>query len=454
MINYIKIIGLALIITLSSLQANAESRYASIIVDARTGRVIEGANTEALRHPASLTKIMTLYLTFKALRQGTLRINQALPVSAFAAAQSPSKLGLTAGSSLRVRDAILGLVTQSANDAAVVLAEALGGTESNFGRQMTAQARQLGMTRTVYRNASGLPDDDQVTTARDQAILARAIYFNFPEYYRYFSTPSFTYLGRTHKNHNHLMERYAGMDGIKTGFIRASGFNLVASAVRNKTRLIAVIFGGTSARSRDRDMAALLDGAFAKIARTSTQPAAPVAQAPASSPPAETSQGDAPDEETAEQRDDAPTTPPPVQAAPSPTPQTVAVPTPIAQTAPSTPAVDVVTMPPKNTAKPEAPPPPPAAPISPAPAKPQTGWITWLGSYKLRSSAEHAAKRAIQQLPQQQSNARYQIVAVSGKGKTLFRAQMTGLDKAVAQKLCHNLKRKKQSCQIVSATAG
>lgn len=436
MINYIKIIGLTLIITLSSLQASAESRYASIIVDARTGRVIEGANTEALRHPASLTKIMTLYLTFKALRQGTLRINQALPVSAFAAAQSPSKLGLTAGSSLRVRDAILGLVTQSANDASVVLAEALGGTESNFGKQMTAQARQLGMTRTVYRNASGLPDDDQVTTARDQAILARAIYFNFPEYYRYFSTPSFTYLGRTHRNHNRLMASYAGMDGIKTGFIRASGFNLVASAVRNKTRLIAVIFGGTSARSRDRDMAALLDGAFAKIARTSTQPTAPatLAQAPASLSPAETSQGDAPDEETAEQRDDATTTPPPVQAAPSPAPQTVAAPTPAVSAA--------------------ATPPPPAASISPAPSKPRTGSITWLGSYKLRSSAEHAAKRAIKHLPEGQSGARYQIIAVSNKGKTLFRAQMIGLEKSVAQQLCHSLKRKKQSCQIVGATAG
>ena len=179
--KYKALIVIFIILQTLSLTARAEEKFASIVVDASSGTVIQATAAEKLRYPASLTKIMTLYMTFKALRQGSLRINQALPVSEYAASMPPSKLGLRPYTSIRVRDAIFGLVTESANDAAVVLAEALAGSEGNFAYKMTEQARKLGMKRTVFRNASGLPNDDQMTTARDMAILARAVYFNFPE---------------------------------------------------------------------------------------------------------------------------------------------------------------------------------------------------------------------------------------------------------------------------------
>ncbi len=238
---------------------------ASLIAEADTGRILYGENIASLRHPASLTKIMTLYMVFAAIDQGRLNLSDALPVSEYASGMSPSKLGLKPRQRIRVRDAILGLVTQSANDVAVVLAEAVGGSEWRFGEMMTQQARALGMKRTVYRNASGLHDDEQVTTAFDQAILARAMLYHFPKYYSYFKTRAYTWKGRTHPNHNHLMGRYEGMDGIKTGYIRQSGFNLVASARRYGKRLIGVVFGGTTARSRDNRMAELLDRGFTRV---------------------------------------------------------------------------------------------------------------------------------------------------------------------------------------------
>ncbi|NDE91294.1 MAG: D-alanyl-D-alanine carboxypeptidase [Alphaproteobacteria bacterium] len=238
---------------------------ASLIAEADTGRILSGDNIYSLRHPASLTKIMTLYMVFAALDQGRLSLNDALPVSEYASTMSPSKLGLRPGQRIRVRDAILGLVTQSANDVAVVLAEGIGGSEWRFGEMMTQQANALGMKRSVYRNASGLHDDEQVTTAFDQAILARAMLYHFPKYYGYFKTRAYKWNGVTHQNHNHLMGRYEGMDGIKTGFIRQSGFNLVASARRYGKRLIGVVFGGVTAKSRDNRMAQLLDNGFNRV---------------------------------------------------------------------------------------------------------------------------------------------------------------------------------------------
>jgi len=236
--------------------------YSDLVIDAQSGRILWATNAEKARHPASLTKMMTLYLVFQALEAGKLRLEQRLPVSHFAASRSPSKLGLKPGQSIRVHDAIMGVVTKSANDAAVVLAEALGGSEENFARMMTRQARALGMKDTVFYNASGLPDPGQVTTARDMAILGYALVYHYPRFYGYFGKSSFTYAGQRHNNHNHLMERYDGMDGIKTGYVRASGFNLVASATRRGNRVIGVIFGGKSATSRDNRMAQLLDKSF------------------------------------------------------------------------------------------------------------------------------------------------------------------------------------------------
>ena len=237
----------------------------SIVIDVETGRVLSVVNADAITYPASLTKMMTLYLTFEALNAGRLRLDQYLPVSYEAASRAPTKLGLRPGESIAVQDLILGLVTRSANDAASVLAEGLAGSEPAFAEHMTRQARQLGMTSTVYRNASGLPDPDQYTTARDEAQLALALYHDFPREYRYFSTREFYFRGNVIHNHNHLLDWYEGADGIKTGYIGASGFNLAASAVRNGHRLIGVIMGGPSAGTRDREMAVLLDHGFEDV---------------------------------------------------------------------------------------------------------------------------------------------------------------------------------------------
>src|ERR1700731_5448048 len=237
----------------------------SIVIDAETGQVLSEANADAVTYPASLTKMMTLYLTFEALNAGKLRLDQFLPVSTEAASKSPTKLHLVPGDSVQVHDLILGIVTKSANDAAAVLAEGLAGSEPAFADRMTLKARQLGMSSTVYRNASGLPDTEQRTTARDVVQLALALYHDFPREYRYFATRQFYFRGKIIATHNHLLEWYEGADGIKTGYIGASGFNLAASAVRNGHRLIGVVMGGRAAGSRDREMAALLDEGFAEV---------------------------------------------------------------------------------------------------------------------------------------------------------------------------------------------
>jgi D-alanyl-D-alanine carboxypeptidase len=220
---------------------------------------------DSIRYPASLTKMMTLYMLFDAVDRGTLKMSSRIRISDRAAKMSPSKLGLKAGSTIRVDDAVRALVTKSANDIAVAIAENLGGSERNFATRMTRRARDLGLTRTVFRNASGLPDMQQVTTARDQAKVAIALLRDFPHYYHYFGVRNFSYAGKTHRNHNRMLGEYRGLDGIKTGFINASGFNLVASAKQNNRRLIGVVMGGQSWRSRNEHMAKLLDEGFATI---------------------------------------------------------------------------------------------------------------------------------------------------------------------------------------------
>ena len=248
-------------------------QYSSIVIDADSGKVLEADRPDAHNYPASLTKMMTLYLTFEALDAKRLRPDQEITVSAHAEAQRPSKLGLRAGETIKVESAILAVVTKSANDIAVALAEALGGSEAAFAVQMTQKARSLGMTRTTFRNASGLPNDQQMSTPRDLATLGLALIEDWPQYYHYFSRSSFSYNGQTMPNHNHLMARYPGMDGIKTGFINKSGFNLVASAVRNGHRLVGAVMGGPSARARDNHMASLLDAAFHRVGNGGPAPA-------------------------------------------------------------------------------------------------------------------------------------------------------------------------------------
>jgi D-alanyl-D-alanine carboxypeptidase len=242
------------------------------MVDDNSGQVLHETDPDALRHPASLTKVMTLYLLFGELEAGRIKLDYDLAVSAHAAEQNPTKLGLRAGQTIKVEDAIKGLVTKSANDAAVVIAEALGGSEEEFAQMMTRKARALGMSNTTYVNASGLPADEQNTTARDQALLGRAIMHRFPQYYKYFSLPAFAYRGRFMSNHNSLLRTVDGVDGIKTGYTEASGYNLISSTGRSGRRIVGVILGERSNGARDVHMRNLIEQCMPQAATQHTAP--------------------------------------------------------------------------------------------------------------------------------------------------------------------------------------
>ncbi|MGH6720079.1 MAG: D-alanyl-D-alanine carboxypeptidase [Alphaproteobacteria bacterium] len=267
----------------------ASSDYATLVVDSATQRVLVDRNADVRMYPASLAKMMTLYLVFEALDQGRLRLDDGLKVSANAAAQPATKVGLRAGQTVKVRDAILALITRSANDVATVIAENLAGSESAFARKMTEQARRLGMRDTVFRNASGLPDPAMVTTARDLVRLALALRQNHRAHYKYFATRTFTWKGTTYRNHNRLLESYQGMDGLKTGFTQAAGWNLAASAERDGKRIVAVLLGGRSRVWRDQNVARLLDLGFERASTAMAPiPAAKPTLAAAAPPTIET----------------------------------------------------------------------------------------------------------------------------------------------------------------------
>ncbi|HEY6630048.1 MAG TPA: D-alanyl-D-alanine carboxypeptidase family protein [Rhizobiaceae bacterium] len=235
------------------------TKYSALVIDASSGQTLYQVNATAVRYPASLTKMMTLYLLFEAIEQGRVSKTTEIPVSSFAARQPPSKIGIRTGQSIDVESAILALTVKSGNDCAVAVAEFLGGTEAQFAAQMTAQARALGMTGTVFRNASGLPDPEQRTTARDMAILGMALRSRFPQHFHYFSERDFAFRGRTVRGHNDLLGRVAGVDGIKTGYIRASGYNIVTSVQRGPRRLIIVVMGADSARARNDHVEELIE---------------------------------------------------------------------------------------------------------------------------------------------------------------------------------------------------
>ncbi|PWC34470.1 D-alanyl-D-alanine carboxypeptidase [Azospirillum sp. TSO35-2] len=402
--------ALALGSGLSAAQALA-AKATAIIVDARTGQVLIDQDADAITHPASLTKMMTLYLTFDALDDGRLTLDQALPVSSWAESMSPTKLGLRAGSSLKVETAILGLVTKSANDAAVVLAEALGGTESRFAEMMTRKARELGMRHTVYRNASGLPNMEQVTTARDYATLSRALMRDHAKYYPYFSRRNFVYGGRTLANHNHLMSRYEGMDGIKTGYTVASGFNLAASAVRDGRRLVGVVMGGKSAVSRDNRMAALLDQAFGRP--NPSRDDGPVMAS------LDTTQSDADVDGEGDDDDEEP----------------------VAKAKPAT----------RTTVQLAA---VPAAPPTAKDDKPGRGganqWGVQVGAYSSRAAGKKAVGQAIKQAPFLLRGAKSSVIEAKTGKETVYRARLIGLDEKAARKACAELNKHGQHCVAVS----
>ena len=247
--------------------------FSAIVIDANSGRELYGVNENGLRHPASITKVMTLFLLFEQLDKGAVTLQSQIPISEHAASQEPSKLGIAAGDTISVEDAIKAVVTRSANDVAVAIGESIGGDETTFAQMMTRKAHALGMSRTIYRNCSGLPNDEQVTTARDLSILGRALQDRFPKYFHYFSTHEFAYDGEIIGNHNHLLGRIDGVDGIKTGYTRASGFNLLTSVHRDGRSLVAVVMGGRSAPARDNIMASLIQQHIAEASnRARTAP--------------------------------------------------------------------------------------------------------------------------------------------------------------------------------------
>ncbi|WP_417768852.1 serine hydrolase [Stappia sp.] len=278
--------GLALGFTAAlSAPAFANSKYSGIVVDVKSGRTLYSYKADTKRYPASLTKIMTLYVLFEELEAGRMSLQTPLKVSAHAASRPPSKLGLRKGSTIRVKDAIMALVTKSANDVAVVVAENVSGSVPAFAKRMTRTARQIGMKRTTFHNPSGLPNSKQITTARDMALLGRAIQDRFPKYYKYFGTRSYTYKGRRYGNHNRLLGRVKGVDGIKTGYIRASGFNLVTNVKTGGRHIVAVVMGGRSGASRNAQMKKLISQYLPKATRGKRTAPALVASAPAVAAP-------------------------------------------------------------------------------------------------------------------------------------------------------------------------
>lgn len=387
--------------------------YSSIVVDAASGEVIHEMNADVGNYPASLTKIMTTYLTFEALKSGRITLKTQFPVSEHASVQAPSKLGLNAGDTISVENAILGVVTKSANDAAVVLAEGIGGSEQAFAEKMTAKARVLGMNATYFHNASGLPDPDQVTTARDMSVLARAVLRDFPEYYHYYSTPQFTYDGHVFENHNRMLRTYRGADGIKTGYIRASGFNLVASAERDGRRLIGVVLGSQSPSARNAQMARLLDSSFLSAA---TRLAA-LSGKPAGKPDDANVAGAA--------------------AAPAEAQASTQV------ASAETPAAEIADAPPAAAAS--------SSHSKVKPAGLDRGWGVQVGAFSRFGAAHLAASKATRSAHKLLSRSKILIDTAEDDGETVYRARIMGLTETRAHKACAVLAAKKMECLTVAS---
>lgn len=392
-----------------------DDRYSAILMDAVSGRVLHEQDADERRFPASLTKMMTLYLTFEAIEEGRISFQSQIPVSAYAAQQAPTKLGLRPGQTLSVREAVLGLITKSANDAACALAETLGGSEARFAEMMTRKARDLGMAQTLYRNASGLPDPEQHTTARDQATLALHLQRDFPQQYPLFATAEFRFRGAVHPNHNHLLKMYEGTDGLKTGFINASGFNLAASARRDGHRVIGVVFGGPTSNARDRRMVQLLDHGFAVLeGRAETLVAVrqihnPVTAAmAAAAAETETAEGDAADE--------APRPARAAKAAPAKAAKAKAEPTRVA-----------------------------AAPANPGAG----GWGVQVGAFRSQTAARaqiNLARKAAPTLGQ----ARFAVVPDRARKPRNHKARFLGLTADEAERTCKVLRGRSMPCVTVA----
>jgi D-alanyl-D-alanine carboxypeptidase len=432
--------------------------YASIVIDVATGQVLSEANADRKSYPASLTKMMTLYLLFDALQKREVHMDTAIPVSVRAANAAPSKLNLQPKQTITVEQAIQALITKSANDVAVAVGEHLGGTEEAFAAKMTAKARAIGMSQTTFKNANGLPNPAQFSTARDMATLGMRLMKDFPQYYGEFARMEFDYKGQTIRTHNHLLEFYEGADGIKTGYTAASGFNLVASATRNGYRIIGVMFGGASASSRDQRLAALMDQGFSTLsgqpetaiaAKESDRIAQQIALASQPATEDEAEQGDREepyqpathaDRSTIETTSLAPLpavpqATAPEAAAPQTAPRQLAVldaPAPSVKPAPSLSAV------------------PPQAPAPAAKTTEPSSWGIQVGAYAARSAAETQATTSAVKLKPTFNGATALVVPVKVKGKTMYRARIVGLPSDELVKACSVLRKQaKAGCQAV-----
>lgn len=453
--------ALAVTIVAADAASALAAKSAAIVVDAKTGKVLYSADANGRRYPASLTKMMTLYLTFEALAKGRISKNTPVPYSAHAASEPPTKLGVRAGGSVPVETAILSMVTKSANDSATALGELLGGSEDNFARMMTAKARQLGMNGTVFRNANGLPDPGQFTTAHDMAMLGIALREHYPQYYGYFSQRSFLYGRQRINGHNRLLGRIKGVDGIKTGYTRASGYNLVSSVADGDRRLVAVVMGGASGRSRDNQMASLIN---TYLPRASTRGGGNlIAKAGGDNPikalakvflpkhdaPTPDEKPAVDDTEVASADDSAPAeeTKPVIQVRKV---KTVAVAAMAPAPAPQETASQTETT--SQTVAAYAEPAPAAAPaVDPVKTSSvPSGWVVQVASSPTQSGAQALLDKTSKQAPKVLADASGFTVAFDKDGVTYYRARFGGFgSKDAAWKACDALKRKKISCYAV-----
>jgi D-alanyl-D-alanine carboxypeptidase len=396
----------------------ATAKYAAVVMDARTGKVLHAANPDVRHYPASLTKVMTLFIAFDAIKAGKLRMDDKITISQRAARQPASRLGLAAGETIAVRDAVSALIVKSANDIATAMGEHLGGTERNFALMMNAKAEALGLENTHFRNASGLPHRQQLTTARDFAKLVRALQVQHPEHYKLFSTRSFTWDGRKHDNHNRLLDRYEGADGVKTGYIRASGFNLAASATRSGHRLIGVVMGTSSPQARDLHMMGLLERAFEKATdgRYIAYDYDRNIQADPSKHPASA-------KKKVERAKGARGNAQLARLTPPKRPQELARATGEG-----------------SAYQPEIPSLPEARPLD---------WEIQVGAFSRLAPAHLTATRAMRRLPSLLAHARVNVVTTREDGKTIYRARLAGLDGDRAERACELLKAKSMDCKTV-----
>ena len=436
---------------ISFLQAPAaQPKYAAIVVDAKSGEVLYAKRADSPRYPASITKVMTLYLTFEAMAQGKLTPDEEITVSRHAASQSPTKLGLRTGSTIRVDDAIRAIAVQSANDMAVAMAERVGGSETRFAALMTLKAQELGMQNSRFVNANGLPDSRQISTARDIAILSRAIQRDFPQYYAYFGVKQFAYRGQVMNNHNHLLMQMPGVDGLKTGYTNASGYNLAASAVRDGHRLIAVVLGGRSNASRDANVRDLLETGFDITRRRDAGEKIVIAQAmfekqsPSTtqyaSAPATYGQGDESGPKTislAEQSfDSLPTTQLPQMSETGVL--SFAKPTGYAQVALSRPVESTPVPNPEPTVK----------ALSRSRESASEGrYLVQVGAFKQREDARTQLNRISRSFSRHFDDAEG---VVGAKVDGFFRAQFKGFSEDAAKSACAALKAKRMSCMVIA----